>query len=412
MCKRCAGKIAQGRHNLIAQWKEGLKAFAKQLPQEIQAEVLNAILGQLVDTLNSTQPKELPACTIDDACEILHDYGHIMARKGYTIDEVLKRFALLQDILWDFLSAFLRNEVYPAGREERELLIDEHGSCHNKINLFFRDITGAISRAYVEEKENIILEKEAELKAKELEIAGTIMKALLPLDMPVIEGIDLEGRVVSADVVGGDFWEASRNASGNLEIVLGDVMGHGIPAALLVSMIKYLHMAYRGNAMSMSKKMEKVNTIILRDTPPEVFIASLYAMLDFEKKKLFYISAGHPPPLLLRDGKLRELGESDVPLGLVEKPAFHTHSLNMKNKDILLLLSDGVLGARNEKREFLGLERIRDFLTSESALSARELCDGIIEKTQHFCAYGRCDDDITIVAIKILDLDAAGVHCA
>jgi serine phosphatase RsbU (regulator of sigma subunit) len=412
MCPGCAGKISLSSDELISRWIDGLKGFSPQLPPELQHEILNVILNELVETLKSPEPRDLGICGRDDPCESLHEYGHLMARKGYSIDEILRRFALLQDVVWDFLASFLRNEVYPVGREYQERLIDEHGGCHRKISLFFRNMTGAISRAYVEEMETIVLEKDSELKSKELEIAGNIMRALIPLSTPLIPGIDLEGRVVSANIVGGDFWEASCDTRGSLEIVLGDVMGHGIPAALLVSMIKYLHMAYRGHNISMSRKMEKVNRIILRDTPEEVFITSLYTRLDFRKRTLFYVSAGYPPPLLLRNGAIRELGETDIPLGLIADGTFRTQSLRLKDGDIILMLSDGVIGARNARKEFMGIERIRDFMSFRQALPAKTLCESIIERTKRFCGGKRCDDDITVVVVKMLDLDAAREACS
>ncbi|MHC9539546.1 MAG: PP2C family protein-serine/threonine phosphatase [Vulcanimicrobiota bacterium] len=404
MCLKCATRVASFYETLITRWKEAIGAFPKQLPDELQDSVFRVILDKLIEALR-TGEKQYDSCGYDDHCQMLHESGHEMARLGYTIEEVLKKFTRLQQVLWDFLSVIMQQDHALNHCNDGTCdTLTEHESCHYKITLFFQEITGAIALAYVEEMEKIVIEKEEQLQAKEMEIAGTIMDALLPAKIPALPGLELSGKVVAAGTVGGDFWDVSLNEKGELELIVADVMGHGVSAALLVAMIKYLHSAQRDLHMAMPKQMEKLNMQIIADTPEEVYISSLLGRIRRDRKRLTYINAGYPPPILLRNGLIRELKGSDVPLGLFRKSTYTLRTFSIREDDILLFMSDGVFEARNERREFFGKVRLEQVLSGISHLSASEICLHIIREVSDFCNSGKCRDDITVVAVKILPM--------
>ncbi|MDQ7822341.1 MAG: SpoIIE family protein phosphatase [Candidatus Eremiobacteraeota bacterium] len=404
MCDACARRMTAGHEDLIARCRKALASFSKQLPPKIQDEILSTILEKIIETF---QAEEIPGkvCTLQGtSCDSLHESGHVMARQGYTIDEVLERFAMLQDIFWEYLSESLRQEkLYDRDMRVREEFFQEHASCHYKLKLFFNEITASIARAYVEELQKIVLEKEEELLLKERLISSRIMGALLPAELPPIHGIDIAGKIVTTDAVGGDFWDISRSSSDSLEVILADVMGHGASAALLVSMIKYLLMAFSSQSAPMARTMEKINAIISRDTPEEIFITALYLRYMHKNRRLSYVSAGHPPPVLVRGGRTRELRGTDIPLGLLRDASFNAHSVSLKAGDVLYCLSDGVAGARNPGGEFFPPRDLHKAMRELTSLPAAAVCDEIVSRTLDFCGKEKCSDDITVVVLKILE---------
>lgn len=407
MCLKCATRVASFYETLVTRWKEAIAVFPKQLPDELQDRVFRAILDKLIEALR-TGEKKYDSCGYDDPCLMLHESGHEMARLGYTIEEVLKKFTRLQQVLWDFLSVILREDhaLNHCGDGNCDSLT-EHDSCHYKITIFFQEITGAIALAYVEEMEKIVIEKEEQLQAKEMEIAGTIMDALLPAGIPSLPGIEVFGKVVAAGTIGGDFWDMSLTEKGELEFIAADVMGHGVSAALLVAMIKYLHSAQRNLHMAMQKQMEKLNVQIIADTPEEVYISALLGRIQRDRQILTYINAGYPPPILLRNGLQSEMKGSDIPLGLFRKSAYTLRKVRVEEDDIILFMSDGVYEARNENREFFGKVRLEQVLSGISHLSASEICMHIIREVTGFCKSGKCRDDITVLVVKILPMPQA-----
>lgn len=401
ICLTCAGRVASSYSELTGRWMEGLKSFPKHLPDELRDRVFNAILDKLVEAL-STGGSPHGICSLDEPCEMFHESGHEMARMGYTIEEVLKIFARLHEVLWDFLSAFLQSEH--SNEKCSDGVCDTatgHGSCHYKINLFFQEITGSIALAYVEEMERIIVEKEAQIQAKELEVAGNIMEALLPKEIPAFPGVDVAGKVVAAGTVGGDFWDLSLNGNGEIEILVADVMGHGVSAAMLVAMIKYLHSAHSGLHFPMPRLMEKLNARIMADTPAEVYIAAILGRINRDSGKFSYVNAGYPPPRLVRQGRLTELRGSDVPLGLFGDGSFAKRTFLLKEGDVLLFMSDGVSEARSSEGEFFGRSRLDEIVNAVSNLSASRICARIIDEVTGFCSDRRCKDDITVVVVKM-----------
>jgi hypothetical protein len=401
ICLTCAERVASSYRELTGRWIEGLKSFPRHLPDDMRDRVFNAILDKLVEAL-STDGSPFGLCSLDKPCTMFHDSGHEMARMGYTIEEVLKIFARLHEVLWDFLSTELRSSH---SKERCDDGVCEnatgHGSCYYKINLFFQEITGSIALAYVEEMERIIVEKEAEIQAKELEVAGYIMEALLPKEIPAFPGLDVAGKVIAAGTVGGDFWDLSVSVNGEIELLVADVMGHGVSAAMLVAMIKYLHSAHRDLHFPMSRLMEKLNARIMADTPAEVYIAAILARINRDSGKFTYVNAGYPPPRLVRQGRLTELRGSDVPLGLFSDGSFAKRTFLLKEGDVLLFMSDGVSEARSSSGEFFGRSKLNEIVNAVSNLSASEICTRIIEEVTGFCRDRRCKDDITVVVLKM-----------
>lgn len=384
----------------MSQWKEALKRFPNQLPQELQKEVLEIILGKLIEALDTGHiPDE--ACGLEDYCKKLHDSGHIMARVGYSIGDVLERFNILQDIVRDFLLNDLKKRYLENKEDLSEELFDEHGNCTYKLRQFFQEITSSIAQAYVEEMELIVIEKEKEIEAKEMEISERIMNGLLPDIIPEIDGLDIFGKVLPAKQIGGDFWDLYINRDGHTEIFMADVMGHGISAALLVAMVKYLLKAHRDYESSMKKTMKRLNESILKDTPEEFFVTSIYARIDLEKKMLSFVNAGHQPPLLLRNGKLKELLGSDIPLGLIKESSFQNHTIKLKKNDLLFFLTDGLSDARNNLGKFFGKSELEKSIFETSGWSSREICDHITNRAVGHCEPKRCADDISLVVVNI-----------
>lgn len=408
LCHLCAEKVTASYDELINEYRGAVSGLSRQLPPDAQSDLFHFLLDRLQQMLTIPEKNE-NVCAPGAACEKLHEFGHLMARRGYSIEDVLERFSILQDVLWNFVSASLDGgAVCPAdGNGALINLFREHLGCRYKIVLFFNEITSSIAHAYVEEFEKIVLEKEEQLQRKELEISEDIMKSLLPGAFPQVPGLDIAGRIVAAKAIGGDFWDISHPEKGGAEFFLSDVMGSGVPAALLVSMVKYLLRASRAHSSSLKKIVTILNRAVTKDTPEDFFITLLYGRIHMRKKKFWYVSAGHPPPILLRAGRAREMAGTDVPLGITRDATFKVRRLSVRNDDIFIFVSDGIVDSRNEKGEFFGFKGLREAVESiRPSSTAGEICNFIVDRTLAFCGTKKTHDDITAVVLKVNDLDA------
>jgi phosphoserine phosphatase RsbU/P len=249
------------------------------------------------------------------------------------------------------------------------------------------------------------VQKEERLAAihKELEIAREIQAGLLPDHEATIEGLRIATRYVPVTSVAGDFYDFLQADGTGLGVLIADVAGHGVPAALSASMVKVAIRAQGDRAQRPAEVLAGMNSILCGNVQGQ-FVTAGYVYLDVKKNQLAYAGAGHPPLLVWhrREKKAEAIEENGLFLGAFPDCAYKAVTAGFEPGDRCVLYTDGILEAPNPQGEEFGNERLRDFVESQAHLPAQEFCDALLARIEQWC--GRRDnedqhDDLTLVAV-------------
>lgn len=249
------------------------------------------------------------------------------------------------------------------------------------------------------------LQKEERLAAihKELEIARQIQAGLLPDHQATIAGLRIATRYVPVSSVAGDFYDFLQTDGTGLGVLIADVAGHGVPAALSASMVKIAIRAQAERAGRPAEVLAGMNSILCGNVQGQ-FVTAGYVYLDVEKNQLAYAGAGHPPLLVWRsrEKKAVAIEENGLFLGAFPGCAYTSVTSNFEPGDRCVLFTDGILEAPNPEGEEFGNERLLDFLASNAHLPAQEFCDSLLARIEQWCGRRENEDqhdDLTLVAV-------------
>jgi sigma-B regulation protein RsbU (phosphoserine phosphatase) len=244
-------------------------------------------------------------------------------------------------------------------------------------------------------------EKELQRIEQELEMAREMQAALLPKAAPQLPGFELSGMSVPARQVGGDYFDFIQIDENRWGIALGDVAGKGIPAALLMANLQAL---LRGEARMGHPPVEtvaRVNHLLYLNTEPRQFVTLFYGVLDVSRSLFEYVNAGHNYPLLVSpDGLCEPLSTGGLLLGIMPEYPYESATITLHPGQLLLVYSDGVNECVDAEDQEFGEDGIRAILAEKCGVSARAVCDCILERVQHHAAGQPQTDDITLVAVK------------
>lgn len=238
---------------------------------------------------------------------------------------------------------------------------------------------------------------------QELETARRIQESTLPGEPPRITGLDLAARYVSASEVAGDFYDFLPDEGRRLGMLVADVSGHGVPAALVASMLKVAVASQSAHAASPGRVLSEINQIFHGKLKNQ-FITALCAHVDLDGGRLTWASAGHPPPLLwrAREGRVEELVQAGMVIGRLRRAAYTEASAALEPGDRLLLFTDGIPEAVSPTGEQFGDERLQGFLKENAALSSDAIADALLARIAEWAGRREgFDDDLTLVVAGI-----------
>jgi sigma-B regulation protein RsbU (phosphoserine phosphatase) len=248
--------------------------------------------------------------------------------------------------------------------------------------------------------------KNARAFEREHHIAETFQRSLTP-DLSVrLEGIEIAQRYFAAleeeANVGGDFYDVIRLDERRLALVIGDVSGKGLDAALQTAMIKFVLRGFATETPEPGELLARVNRMLCQTSRPEWFVSLFYGVLDVERREITYGNAGHELPVVLRRGEevvelLRTTGQV---LGLEDGAHYLEARVAMHEGDTLVLYTDGLTEARRGN-EFLQVEGLATFLETVRDESANTMAESVYRSVRNY-AGGRLRDDATIVVVKSL----------
>jgi len=240
---------------------------------------------------------------------------------------------------------------------------------------------------------------------RDMEIAQQIQKSFLPDSAPIIAGIDVAGRCISAAHVGGDYYDFLLRSDRIVDIVIADVSGHSVGAALIMSEVRTLLRSEANLGRNPSSILEILNDQLHDDlTRAELFITMFYAKYNSESGILNYSNAGHNHPLLQRkDASLSlELDAEGLILGVKKCVLFEERSVKLVSGDILLFYTDGLTEACNSNGAMFETSGVYDHLRTCAHLPADEIIDSFYEKVHQFTGSQNLQDDISLVVVKKL----------
>ena len=249
----------------------------------------------------------------------------------------------------------------------------------------------------------IATERDLSTVGGELTAARRIQASILPTHPPLLTGVSVAARFQPTSAVAGDFYDFLTPGPDQLGIVVADASGHGVPAALIASMVKVAFSSQWDRAARPVDLLTEVNRTLCGSFQ-HGFVTAAYVFLDTKTRELLVSSAGHPLPLLksTREPNAREVGGQGPILGRFASAEFRQETLTLEKGDRLVLYTDGIVEARNFDGEVYGEDRLKTFVAENVDLSAHELCDSLLAEIRRWSRQkpdDLHDDDLTLVVM-------------
>ena len=395
---------------------------------------LQEVLNLVMDTLDSLIPYDAAGIFVVD-CD---DGGSgkekpcvfkSQAVRGYDINELVElHLKLGEGIIGHvaltskpFISPDVRKEpLYVNAREEtRSEMVAPVISNDEVIGVF--DLESDELNAYSEDdlevlmmlasQVAIIIEKvmlheqliEKKRLEGQLEVARQVQLELLPPSDPKLPGFDISAYNFPTEEVSGDYYDWVRIYDDQIGIVIADVAGKGVPAALLMAFLRASLRAASHIGYAPQISMTKVNYLLWESIERNQFVTAFYGIFDATNRTLAYSNAGHNPPVLLDpNGNARFLEQGGLPLGMFRDTRYYEYYLTLAPGQLLVLYTDGVTEALNPQGEEFGRERLVRSVKAARDLGARELIDAVQRDVVDWTDGRGAHDDVTFFVIKAL----------
>ena len=274
---------------------------------------------------------------------------------------------------------------------------------HNLTAMLCFALVVYVIRRYMEQREALAttVRQQRDDLLRDVELAAQVQRLFLPSAKPVIAGLEIAGMMHPARGVGGDYYDYFPVDAPTTQIVVADVAGKGVPAALLMSATAAAMRFGANHDRNMLEQVQRLNTGILLASDDERYVTLLIAEIDTHRRTIRYVNCGHNPALLLRasTGTLTRLNSSCPPLGLSAEEICELVSADLSPGDVVVFYTDGVTEAGNGGGEEFGMERLSATVRNGSSLSAEDLMNSIYNAAADFCG-DNFNDDVTILVVK------------
>ncbi len=308
-----------------------------------------------------------------------------LAQKDVSVRSLLSVPMLLKGKMIGLIGVFNKSHKIGFSNDDQRLLsIIAAQSAHVIEN----------ARLYKEEQDLFRLQEEMRL-AKDIQIN------LLPNNAPLVNGYDISGISIPAKEVGGDYFDYLLLDEGYLAFCLGDVSGKGMPAALLMANLQATLRGQININIPCNICVERSNNLLFQSTDPKKFVTLFYGILNCEKHELCYCNAGHDNPFLLVKGKdpIR-LKTGGIVLGFIPEFTFSQEKVALDPGSVLLLYSDGITEAMNDREEEFGEEKLANIIMENLDDSAEKIIGKVLNAVQGHVGQTPQMDDMTMVVIK------------
>jgi len=260
----------------------------------------------------------------------------------------------------------------------------------------FNDMTSSISELIAGERERQRLENE-------VAIAHEVQQQLFPRALPAVPGLDLAAICRPARVVSGDYYDFIQLGPSRIGIVLADISGKGIFAALLMASLQAAlrSIAPLGDQCNTADLVSRLNGHLFRNTSDDRYATLFYAVYDAEAKTLTYTNAGHPAPFFLCNGKVQSLDQGGTVVGLFEDAVYTQVTIHLSHRSLLAVFSDGLVEPESVYGEEFGVERLKSEVLRERDLASSQLAENLIAAAEQWSGTAEQADDMTVVVARM-----------
>jgi serine phosphatase RsbU (regulator of sigma subunit) len=261
-----------------------------------------------------------------------------------------------------------------------------------------------VIQRYVKESElfDKAVRQQRDQLLQEVELAAQVQRMFLPNQGPSINGLEIVGMMQPARGVSGDYYDYIPIDEHTIQVVIADVSGKGVPAALLMSATAAAVQLEAREKRDMLEVVDRLNNGIHSVSDGSHYVTLLLAEIDARSQSLRYVNCGHNPALLFQatTRDVVPMNSSCSPVGMFESVACEVNRADLATGDILVLYTDGVTEAENPQGEEFGMERLSALIRRGSMLSADALMNHILENVADFCRGVGFNDDVTILVVK------------
>ncbi len=273
-----------------------------------------------------------------------------------------------------------------------------------------RDVLIARVQSLISMKESVRMQNKFNILQNELEIATDIQKTIVPREIPNLKNIHFAVRYETSTQVGGDYYDYHLIDERHIGVLVADVAGHGIPAAIVAAMMQVAFSFYKIDFKDPSILFEKINSV-MEKYPHGIFMTACCVYIDLDKMKLYHSNAGHRPLLIWRQNSNEIISDKiyDRPIGIVPNSTYSFNELDLFENDRIILYTDGIIEARNYKREQFGDVRLNNIIRDNHDLDGDSLLGVIVDDVKKWGGVTEgqtLEDDITLIVIDILPDDA------
>jgi len=254
--------------------------------------------------------------------------------------------------------------------------------------------------------------------AEQMRLAGVIQRRMIPDKAPLIQGLDIAAAYIPCFDVGGDLYDFLQVSDRCIVVAVADVMGKGIPAALMMSSFQGALRAYANALMPcqgvlhvcaqteckadvFKEIISRLNEMACHECRNGGFVTLFYAIIDVKDKTITYCNCGHEPTVLIRDGQIMDLEKGGLLLGVDAQAEYEIETIKLKDGDSLLFYTDGLIDAVNFDDEFWGRENLLETAKKFTAGSAEQTIKNILTYRRRFVGLARQIDDTSIVVAKV-----------
>ena len=240
--------------------------------------------------------------------------------------------------------------------------------------------------------------------AEQMRLAGVVQRRMIPEKAPLIPGLDMAGIYIPCFDVGGDFYDFVQISDSCIVVAIADVIGKGIPAAIMMSLFRGAMRAYAdiGDCKdAIGETIDKLNKMACRQCRDGEFVSLFYAIIDVKNMAVTYCDCGHEPTVLIREGQIKELEKGGLVLGVEPQSEYEIETLGLRDGDCLLFYTDGLIDAINFDGQFWGKQRMLETAKKFTADSAEQMIKNIIGYRRRFVGLARQNDDTSVVVIKV-----------
>jgi sigma-B regulation protein RsbU (phosphoserine phosphatase) len=240
--------------------------------------------------------------------------------------------------------------------------------------------------------------------AEQMRLAGIIQRRMIPQAAPKMPHLDIAAAYKPCFGIGGDLYDFIKLDENCIAVAIADVIGKGIPAALMMSSFRGMIRAYADGGHrrhSLTEIIQKLNATACYECRDGEFITLFYAVINTKEKTITYCNCGHEPALLSRDGKLRELKRGGLVFGVMKNSVYETETIELKADDRLLFYTDGLIDAVNFDGKMWGIQNLYKTFRQSAKGAAGEIVNYILAYRRRFIGLARQADDTSIVVIRV-----------